>query len=574
MRDQIAAQEAQIQELLKANEQVYSEYTLLSRRVEELAYIDLNNITGAEEDILPQAKRVQTIQRIRRLRSENPMAKQAIKLALRFVLGKGVTYEIRDSNTKRIIDDFWNDPVNQGVWTSHFNQVLNFDDNLTDGEQFVALFTTPGESPYVRLGIVPMEEITNILYDPDNGRMPIWYRRVYRVKKWDAKLNNNEGGWAPDVATKPIVRYYRDFRVSDEYLADVEERGLKIPADLQAEGKIKHRMVNPVRMRSGLRGISELFASREWFRVIKEFMEDRGAVNAQANALTMQRKVTGGPIAVAGMSGKIGGIQMGVNDQPLLPSTFGRRPLAGSMLDTNQNVEYKGIRADTGAPSADKDAERLMTIAGSGTATPNHYFGGTNAALAGAQSVEVAVIKAFEDFQTYLRNDDRELAEFVIAMALDKPVAEVEADEKEIVWNFPPIMTQDIVKWVTGFAQWAQQVAPKNRVVRREAIRLVAGVLGVHNIEMIWDEVEAEETRLAKEEDETRKMQMEQQQKALDAPTVIAGGPPSANGNGAKPPGQKATTGPTAQGQSPQISRLQAGRPPNEGATGPRTHRQ
>jgi hypothetical protein len=125
--------------------------------------------------------------------------------------------------------------------------------------------------------------------------------------------------------------------------------------------------------------------------------------------------------------------------------------------------------------------------------------------------------------------------------------------------------------------------------VRREAIRLTAGVLNVHNIDMIWDEVEAEEKRLAEEEDAQNQLKLDQQQKMLEAPAVVPGTSPfggssggkdtngaAKNGKDAGSPvgGQKATTGPTAQGQSPAISRLQKGRPPNEGATGPRTKRQ
>ena len=117
LRSQLEAAQEEIADLRKANESVISDYTMLSRKVEELSYIDLNAITTADEDVLPQAKRVATINRIRRLRHENPIAKQAIKLILRFVLGKGVGYEIKDANTKRIVDAFWNDPINQAVWS-------------------------------------------------------------------------------------------------------------------------------------------------------------------------------------------------------------------------------------------------------------------------------------------------------------------------------------------------------------------------------------------------------------------------------------------------------------------------
>lgn len=558
------------EELLHGQEQVISAYTMMERRVEELSFIDLNNILGANEEVLPQAKRVETIMRIRRLRVENPMAKNAVKLILRFVLGKGISHEVTDTNVKRIMAAFWNDPINQAVFTSHFALTTKFDEMLTDGEQFVALFSTPSESPYVRIGKIPMEEITNILYDPDNDEMPVWYRRMFKKRMWDPKASNGQGDWAMDTNNAPTVRYYRDWRVSDAYLANIESRGLVIPEGMQAEGRIKHRMVNPLKMRTGFRGVSELFASREWFRVFKEFMEDRGAINAMANALAYQRKVTGGPTAVANMSGTLGGLQTGMGDQPLTPSSF-RRPMAGSIINTN-NAEYKSIRADTGAPAAARDAEMIRATAVSGMGMPDYYFGASNTALAGAQSAEISVVKAFEEFQTFLRNDLYEISRFVIATAMNKPVDDIIEEAKLIAWVFPPIATQDIVKWVTGFAQWTQQVAPGNRVVRERSIRAVGSVLGIPDLEILWDDIVTDEARIAKEQDAAKA----QQQASADARAkALADGTlnpnqPDNNLNG----GQKAGPGPKEQGASPEITRLSKGRPPAEGATGPRSKRQ
>ena len=588
LRDQLAVLEEDNARLLTAQEEIYSTTTMLERRLEELAFIDLSNIYNANEEVIPQAKRVDTIRRIRRLRHENPQAKQSIKLIRRFVLGKGMTYDCRDSNTLRILDDFWNDPVNQAVWTSHAARIRRFDELLTDGEQFPVFFPATGEAPYVRTGRVKMEEITNTLTDPDNDDVVVWYRRAFKKKVWNPRLNNGEGAWEADPGAKLTVRYYRDFRVTDEYLADVEERGLKIPKGLQAEGVIKHRMINEVLMRSGLRGVSELFASREWFRVFKEFMEDRGAINAAANALAYQRKIMGGPVAVAAQAGKLGGLQVTPStDQPLTPSSF-RRPLPGSIIDTNTNA-ITSIRADTGAAAAARDAELIRGTAASGEGLPDHYLGSTNTALAGAQAVEVAVTKVFEDFQTYLRNDDRETAEYVLSVARDQPISEVAADAREIAWKYPPIATHDLVKWITGFAQWSQQIAPKNRVVREVAIKRAAEVLNISEIDLIWDEIVEEEQRLAEIEDEQREMQMQAQQ------VMAQGGPPGLNGAGKKANGsrisgdqrpsagqndgsgeggQKAGGQTNIPGSSPDLMRLTRGRPPREGATGPRSRRQ
>jgi hypothetical protein len=257
------------------------------------------------------------------------------------------------------------------------------------------------------------------------------------------------------------------------------------------------------------------------------------------------------------------------------------------MVDTNQNVDYKSIRVDTGAPNAARDAELFRSTAGAGTATPDQYLGGVST-LAGAQSVEVAVVKAFEDYQTDLRNDNIELSAYVLSVAQGTTVAEALSDARSMAWSFPPIITQDIVKWVTAFAQWEQQVGPKNREVRLKAIRMVGEVLGVPDIDMIWDDIEKEEKRLATEEDAKNAASLQAQQAgAVARANGLANGFGNGfggNSNGGAAPavpadksnqnGQKATTGPVEQGASPDITRLQKGRPPRENATGPRTSRQ
>jgi len=42
----------------------------------------------------------------------NPIAKRIIELAKNFILGEGVFYTAKNERVKKILDEFWHDPIN------------------------------------------------------------------------------------------------------------------------------------------------------------------------------------------------------------------------------------------------------------------------------------------------------------------------------------------------------------------------------------------------------------------------------------------------------------------------------
>jgi hypothetical protein len=61
----------------------------------------------------------------------------------------------------------------------------------------------------------------------------------------------------------------------------------------------------------GRRGVSELYASRDWFKVFKSFMEGRAAINEAAQSISYKRKIKGSPAAVARFQNKLGSLTTG-----------------------------------------------------------------------------------------------------------------------------------------------------------------------------------------------------------------------------------------------------------------------
>ena len=581
----VESQEKDKAELKSALEDVQSSYSKLERYLEDVNYLNLfDPFYGQEQDIIPAAKRKSTITRIRRLRHENPIAKQAVRLAVRFTFGRGISYIINDRKPKRIIDAFWTDPINQAIYTSHMAMKDRFDETLTDGEKFFELFCTPSVAPYVRMSECPMEEIVDIIDHPKNRDLPLFYKRVWKEYVYDATANNGQGMYVPKEGPAQ-TKYYRDFRITDDEWEEIEALGLiripdsKIARDEDGEFILmKHRMINPVRMKIGRRGVSELFSSREWFRVFKEFMEDRGAINAAANAFSYIRETKGGPAAVAKISGQLGGVQTPADeDQPGVPSLRRlTKPVAGAFYDVNQNVNLKPIRADTGAVHAKEDARLILMAGGAGTGTNIHYFGeGGDANLATAQAMELPMVKGYEDYQKFHEEEFYELTQFVYRKAVDNPTAK----PFEIAFDWPPIITQDVVKWTTAYGQLVQQIGTQgNRKLKEIGIRGALYTLDVPNVDTVMPEIMDEEERLFEEKEQARQLSQEIQiQGAQNAanqppkPGTPGNGASNGNGKNGGPEGQKVTNGGSVDPLGPDLKRIANGKRPRQPATGPRS---
>jgi hypothetical protein len=589
-REQVRSQE--IIELGRAYEQVASDNRLFARTIEDLDYLNLYDL-GAVREVLPNANTPATLKRLRRLRHDNPIAKQGIRLIVRFTLGQGIGWITKNQEIHDVLTEFWEDVENKILLTSHDALKELVDETATDGEKFFACFEAPRVAPYLKLAEVPLEEIKDTVYHPQNRKIPIFYKRRYRPLKYSGKDERYE----PEDNVKDKTLYYRDYRVTDEMLAEIGSV-IRIPESKIAKGedgkpiKLMHLYINPIWTKNGRRGVSELYASREWFRIFKEFMGDRAGINRAAMSIAYKRKVKGGPAAVAKLSGTIGGLPVGSNDE-IGDTEFRQltRPVTGGIYDQNEAVDLEWMKTDTGAANAKEDARMLLMVGGAGIGTNIHYFGeGGDANLATAQAMELPMVKNYEDWQTWLKNVNMSIFSYVLTLAfgdnipfesdtleavdganglkllagngnnparveIGRPAQPQKPTVEDVVsWNFPPIITKDVVKYMTAWAQLTQQVAPGNTIVHLEAIKGALTVLGVNNVDQLIDAIRAEEEQLAAQREQQRQLMVDNLTNPDSGPAPDV----KANGNGQGIPGfVKAGVGGDAE-----TKRLAKGKPP------------
>lgn len=588
-------------EIADVLENLIASNLMLERQLEDLDYLNVYD-PNAIMEVLPGGKdRKKTLVRLRRMRHDNPIAKQAVKLMVRFTLGKGIQWVITSDQvdpgaqpppdvapaidqpsrglvpikfvdpsktpkkpiptpaqaakeaTQVITDQQDNDPVrniwmefcsdteNKLAFTTHKSLQVALDQIITDGEKFYVCFESPGVTPYLKVTEIPVEEIDDIIYDPNNRLRPVWYLRRFQEKIYDGK----DQMYKPSGNPKNL--YYRDYRITDEELAKI--KGIKIAKAQMGEGKIRHVMINDLATKAGIRGVSELYASREWFRVFKEFMEGRAAINQAAQAISYVRKIKGGPSAVAAMGNTFGGKKVGeaFDNTDVQKLT---RPVPAAVYDHNQGVDLDWMKTDTGAQNAKEDARMLLATGGAGVSTMVHYFGeGGDANLATAQSMELPMVKSYEDWQQFVEDFFIGWFEYVLRISnQETDEKDIQEDVRRFGITFPPIITQDVVKFTTAWAQVVRDIAPNNMVVRKEAMRAVLGILQIANIDALMPAIEAE-------------MAAAEAQRVADKQAMLDSLNNPMNQDPNAPPDLTAPTKiPNADGQGPNFKRLAAGR--------------
>ncbi|MEU7590610.1 hypothetical protein AB0A95_30510 [Micromonospora sp. NPDC049230] len=198
----------------------------------------------------------------------NPLIKRGLNLRSYYVWGQGCEITARangkaktdgagkEQDVQSVIKAFIDDPGNQSaLFSAQARDELEHSLG-TDGEVYVALFTRP-QSGWVQARTILADEIHEVISDPDDAATPWYYRRV-----WTRNTHNAQG---------------RLEQTTEELLyPDVDYKPASKPGMF---GGVKVRWDAPViavqanRPRGWQRGIPDAYASVNWARAYKEFLE-------------------------------------------------------------------------------------------------------------------------------------------------------------------------------------------------------------------------------------------------------------------------------------------------------------
>ncbi len=195
---------------------------------------------------------------------KNPLVKRGLSLRTAYVWAQGVEIAARANGKQRgeqdvqaVVAAFLSDPGNERAFTApaareRLERCLG-----TDGEFFPTLFTLP-TTGQVQVRVVGADEITEIIYNPQDRSEPWYYRRV-----WVQATLNADG--------QTVEEQKEQFHPAIDYKPKTKPKQFgRIPVVWDAP--MMHVKVGD--LEGWQRGVPDAYAAVDWARAYKEFLED------------------------------------------------------------------------------------------------------------------------------------------------------------------------------------------------------------------------------------------------------------------------------------------------------------
>ena len=458
---------------------------LLTERLAELELqLDSDgwiNLTGGLDRELSRAKLTEINHLARMYWLKNPLIKRGVNVQAYYVFGQGMEVSAADPEIDEVIQRFWGDAKNQAELCSQQALQLKETELTLFGNLFFVFFVN-SKTGRVRVRTIPVDEIQDIVTNPEDSKDPWWYRREYKVRSVDGTDH-----------AKTV--YYKDWRYHGKE---------------QPRGEISPDSVYHVKV-GGLAdmkfGVSEVYAALDWAKAYKSFLEDWSTIVRAYSRFAWQvtTKTKAGMVAAKAKLGtSASGTTTDTNPAPVTGSTF---------IGT-EGVSVNPIRT-AGATTSAEDGRRLLLMVASSDGLPESFYGDVSVGtLATARSLDRPTELKFvsrqslwrDVFQAILRyvvtqsvlanmvkgkvipDDDGE-PEIELPPAPDERTGEVEERDLTINVDFPPVLEHDQLKGVQAIVQAATLGGSAQAgLINPETItRMLLTTLGVQDVNAIMD---------------------------------------------------------------------------------------
>ncbi len=297
----------------------------------------------------------------------DPLIRRGIGLLVDYVWGNGVEVSVKEADegqdVNAVVQGFLADPSNVAAFSGSQARE-EFERGLrTDGERFLALFTSP-LSGRVQVRVVPCLEVTDVVTNPDDADEVWFYKREHVVKTLVSQGN------ATTYHTENRTTYYPDVRYRPR-------RGGRTKTldghPIRWDAPIAHLAVNRVRGR----GTPDVLAALPWAAGYQDFLRDwalymkalsrfafratsataRGAQQTRAALATRSVDATGQPGAVVTQTA--GSTFEAIGKSGAAIDADSGRPLAAMVASALSGIPVTMLLADPGVTGARATAETL-----------------------------------------------------------------------------------------------------------------------------------------------------------------------------------------------------------------------
>lgn len=460
----------------------------LELALEDVGWTKLSHESDREfsKDALDQINRL-----ARMFWLKNPLIRRAVLTQTQYVFGQGVNWDAADEAVKEVLEDFWYDEKNQAELTGHQARMIKESELQVFGNIFFVLFVDRSRGT-VQVRSIPVDEIQDIICNPDDAKEPWYYKRVYTQRRFNLDTGQYE--------TEKKVTYYPDINIPRRKL-----RNTIGGQPVERDAYVYHVSTN--RLSDMKFGVSEVYAAMDWARAYKEFLENWATLTKAYSRFAWKLTGKGGAKARQEAAKKLnttlGTEQGGGLDRNPAPVT-------GSVFVANDGTKLEPIRQAGPSVKAD-DGNKMIHMVSAATGIFYHYLVGdpSTGNLATAKAMERPMEMMFRDRQTLWKSIFENIFWFVIKQSVKAPngklTGTVSVDQRtgeetvqlpqgmsdHFAVTFPPLLEHDVREHIQAIIDAAtlggKQLA--GTMTLKHVTKLLLNALGEEDVNELLDEM-------------------------------------------------------------------------------------
>lgn len=435
---------------------------------------------------------------------KNPLVKRAVATQANYVFGQGVDVVAADEDVQTVVDAFMDDSKNRAELTGEQAMLTKETELQVTSNLFFTFFTDPLNGA-TRVRTIPLNEITRIIYNPDDSKEPWYYYR-----QWQQPKEPGSQKYEMHQAMYPDINYMPKGGLPKHF------NGIEVMA-LNPVYHVKTNCLSDMEY-----GVSEIYAAIDWAKAYKDFLEDWYTIVKSLSKFawkaTSKSGATGMAQAKQVLEGAINGGSNPMNSD--LPGQ------AAQVWMSSDNFDLAPM-PKSGATVAIDDGRRALLMVCAATGIYEHYFGDPSTGnLATAKAMEQPMLLMFQERQELWTDVFNTILGYVINQSALKPGGKLRGvmsfndygesyvdmgdTDRSVDVKFPPILQEDvneridaIVKSVTLSGQ-----TPANTIDLKTATTQMLTALG-EDTDIVdklfpddpksWGEVEEEKQQKALE---------------------------------------------------------------------------
>ncbi len=443
---------------------------------------------------------------------KNPLIRRAVLTQTQYVFGQGVNIQARHPLINEVIQEFMDDQKNKVELTEHQALMVKETELQCFGNLFFVFFVNASNG-HVRVRTIPMDEITEIITNPEDAKDTWYYKREWTTQG----INIDTGQYVNTMQTT----YYPDWRYKPKGNLPATIGSIQVMVDTP----IYHVSVN--RLSDMQFGVSEIYAALDWAKAYKEFLEDWATIIRAYSRFAWKLTRPGGAAGVASAKAKLGSTLATGEERNSPPAT-------GSTFISTENVKMEPIRT-AGATTSAEDGRFLRLMVSSATGIFDHYLTGdpSTGNLASVTAMEYPMLIMFRDRQSLWISVLREICNFVIVEAVraghilgtverneydeevmvladdtdsEDPEAQDKPIDSHIDIDFPDILEQDIKARIDAIVAAATLGGmPTAGTLETQLVtRLLLQALGIDDVDEVLEHMYPPEQSVGEEAEALR----------------------------------------------------------------------